>query len=141
MQANFPDTGRKRWQQQFLLSAVARRVRGNGRRRASPGISCCWVTFVGVDLILPPDTAPERLTHRIAYALKAGSVLAPMYDNLKVDAPHVTIARQTHMALKPPVKGDGWLVSSGCCKPNLHRDLRVAIDGLRIETPEAFAVD
>ena len=32
---------------------------------------------VEVDLILPPDTAPERLTHRIAYALKAGSVLAP----------------------------------------------------------------
>jgi hypothetical protein len=96
---------------------------------------------VEVDLILPPDTAPERLTHRIAYALKAGSVLAPMYDNLKVDAPDVTIARQPAMVLKPPVKGDGWLVSSGCCKPNLHRDLRVAIDGLRIETPEAFAID
>jgi hypothetical protein len=96
---------------------------------------------VEVDLILPPDTAPERLTHRIAYALKVGSVLAPMYDKLEVDAPHVTIGRQPAMALKPPVKGDGWLVSSGCCKPNLHRDLRVAIDGLRIETPEAFAVD
>ena len=96
---------------------------------------------VEVDLILPPDTAPERLTHRIAYALKAGSVLAPMYDNPEVDAPDVTIARQPAMVLRPPVKGDGWLVSSGCCKPNLHRDLRVAIDGLRIETPEAFAID
>jgi hypothetical protein len=91
---------------------------------------------VEVDLILPPDTAPERLTHRIAYALKAGSVLAPMYDNLEVDAPDVTIARQPGMVLKPPVKGDGWLVSNGCCKPNLHRDLRVAIDGLRIELPK-----
>jgi biotin carboxyl carrier protein len=96
---------------------------------------------VEVDLILPPDTAPERLTHRIAYALKAGSVLAPMYDNPEVDAPDVTIARQPAMVLRPPVKGDGWLVSSGCCKPNLHRDLRVAIDGLRIETPETFAID
>lgn len=45
------------------------------------------------------------------------------------------------MVIKPPVKGDGWLVSSGCCKPNLHRDLRIAIDGRRIETPEAFAID
>jgi hypothetical protein len=96
---------------------------------------------VEIDLILPPDTAPERLTHRIAYALKAGSALAPMYDNLEVNAPDVAIARQPAMVLKPPVKGDGWLVSSGCCKPNLHRDLRVAIDGLRIETPEAFAID
>jgi hypothetical protein len=96
---------------------------------------------VEVDLILPPDTAPERLTHRIAYALKAGSVLVPMYGNLEVDAPDVTIARQPAIVLKPPVNGDGWLLSSGCCKPNLHRDLRVAIDGLRIETPEAFAID
>jgi hypothetical protein len=96
---------------------------------------------VEIDLILPPDTAPERLTHRIEYALKAGSVLAPMYDNPEVDAPDVAISHQPAMVLKPPVKGDGWLVSSGCCKPNLHRDLRVAIDGLRIETPEAFAID
>jgi murein DD-endopeptidase MepM/ murein hydrolase activator NlpD len=96
---------------------------------------------VEIDLILSPDTAPERLTHRIVYALKAGSALAPMYNNLEVDAPDVTVAHQPLIVLKPPVKGDGWLVSSGCCKPNLHRDLRVAIDARRIETPEAFAID
>ena len=96
---------------------------------------------VEVDLILPPGTAPERLTHRIAYALKAGSALAPMYDSLEVDAPDVAIDRRPAMVIKPPLKGDGWLVSSGCCKPNLHRDLRVAIDGRRIETPEAFDID
>jgi hypothetical protein len=78
---------------------------------------------IEVDLIPPPDNAPERLTHRITYLLKVGSVLAPMYDNLEVDAPDVTIARQPAMVLTPPVKGDGWLVASGCCKPNLHRDL------------------
>jgi hypothetical protein len=32
---------------------------------------------VDVDLILPPDTAPERVTHRIAYTLKADSELLP----------------------------------------------------------------
>src|SRR5436190_4235171 len=41
---------------------------------------------VEVDLILPPGTAPERLMHRIGYALKAGSELAPMFDRLEVDA-------------------------------------------------------
>ena len=101
-------------------------------------IAASAAVVVEVDLILPPDTAPERLTHRIAYALKAGSVLAPMFDNLQVDAPDVTITREPAMVLKPPVKGDGWLVSSGCCKPNLHRDLRVAIDGLRIGTSRAL---
>src|ERR1700722_10035982 len=30
------------------------------------------VVSVDVDLILPPDTAPERVTHRIAYTLKGG---------------------------------------------------------------------
>ena len=96
---------------------------------------------VEVDLILPPDTAPERLTHRIVYALKAGSQLVPMFAPLKVDAPGVAINRQLAIVIKPPVKGEGWLASCGCCKPNLHRDLRVAIDGVRIETPETFAID
>src|SRR5215471_4858155 len=49
---------------------------------------------VDVDLILPPNTAPERVTHKIAYALKAESELAPMITSLEVDAPEVAINRQ-----------------------------------------------
>jgi murein DD-endopeptidase MepM/ murein hydrolase activator NlpD len=45
------------------------------------------------------------------------------------------------MVIRPPLKGKGWLATSACCKPNVHRDLRVAIDGIRIETAETFAVD
>ena len=96
---------------------------------------------VEVDLILPPNTAPERVTHKIAYALKADSELSPMITSLEADAPEVAINRQPAIAIKPPVRGAGWLVSSGCCKPNIHRDLRVAIDGVRIETAETFAID
>jgi hypothetical protein len=104
-------------------------------------VSASAAVAVEVDLTLPPDTAPERLTHRIAYVLKAGSELGPMFDKLEVDAPDVAVDRKPALVIKPPLKGDGWLASSGCCKPNLHRDLRVAIDGVRIETPETFAVD
>jgi hypothetical protein len=96
---------------------------------------------VDVDLILPPNTAPERVTHRVAYTLKAGSELAPMITSLEADAPEVAINRQPAIVIKPPVRGEGWLVSSGCCKPNVHRDLRIAIDGVRIETAETFAID
>jgi len=96
---------------------------------------------VDVDLILPPDTAPERVTHRIAYTLKADSELALMVGSLEVDAPEVTINRQPAMVIRPPVKGKGWLATTACCKPNIHRDLRVAIDGVRIETAETFAID
>ena len=49
--------------------------------------------------------------------------------------------RQPAIVTKPPVRGEGWLVSIGCCKPSVHRDLHVAIDGLRIETAETFAID
>ena len=64
-----------------------------------------------------------------------------MVTSLEVDAPEVAINRQPAVLIKPPVRGNGWLVSSGCCKPNIHRDLRIAIDGVRIETAETFAID
>jgi murein DD-endopeptidase MepM/ murein hydrolase activator NlpD len=37
--------------------------------------------------------------------------------------------------------GDGWLATTACCEPNLHRSLRLAVNGTGIETGEAFAVD
>jgi hypothetical protein len=96
---------------------------------------------VEVDLILPPDSVPERLTHEINYAFKPASEIAPMYEGLKVAAPDVTIDRKPAIKIKPPVKGDGWIVSNGCCTPNLHRDLRIGIDGVFVETPELFSID
>ena len=107
----------------------------------TPVIPASAAVAVDVDLIVPPDTVPERVTHRIAYTLKADSELAVMVDSLEIDAPEVAINRQPAMLIKPPVTGEGWLVSSGCCKPNIHRDLRIAIDGVRIETAETFAID
>src|SRR6201993_5150301 len=83
---------------------------------------------VDVDLILPPGAAPERVTHRIAYTLKADSELAFIGGSLEVNAPEVTINHQPAIVIRPPVEGNGWFATSGCCKPNLHRDLRIAVD-------------
>ena len=107
----------------------------------SPIIPASAAVAVEVDLILPPNTAPERVTHKIAYALKAGSELTPMITGLEVDAPEVAINRQPAIVIKPPIRGEGWLVTTACCEPNVHRDLRIAIDGVRIETAETFAID
>jgi hypothetical protein len=96
---------------------------------------------VDVDLVLPPDTRPDWVKHRIAYTLAAGSKLTLMVGSLQVDGPEVAINRQPAIVIKPPLAGNGWLATSGCCKPNVHRDLRIAIDGLRIETAETFAID
>ncbi len=64
-----------------------------------------------------------------------------MVGNLGVDAPEVAINRQSAIVIRPPLAGNGWLASSACCKPNVHRDERIAINGVRIETAETFAVD
>ncbi len=107
----------------------------------SPVIPPSAAVSVDIDLILPPGAAPGRVTHRIAYRLKPDSDLAAMIDRAEVDGPEVAINRQPAIVLRPPLAGDGWLVTSGCCRPNVHRDERVAIDGARIETAETFAVD
>jgi len=60
---------------------------------ASAVIPASAAVSVDVDLILSPNTAPERVRHKIAYALKADSELAPMITSLEVDAPEVAINR------------------------------------------------
>ena len=110
-------------------------------KTATPVVPASAAVSVDVDLILPLDTAPERVTHRIAYTLKADSELALMVGSLEVDAPEVAINRQPTIVIRPPLKGNGWLATTACCKPNVHRDERIALDGVRIETGETFAVD
>jgi len=110
-------------------------------RTETPIIPASAAVSVDVDLILPPDTTPERVKHRIAYTLAADSKLALMIGSLQVDGPEVSINRQPAIVIKSPLSGNGWLAAAGCCKPNIHRDLRMAIDGRRIETGETFAID
>ena len=110
-------------------------------KTATPVVAASAAVSVDIDLILPPGTAPEQVMHRIAYTLKPGSQLALMIGSLEVGAPEITINHRPAMAIRPPLEGKGWLASSACCKPNIHRDLRVAIDGARIETAETFAID
>src|SRR5262245_43655466 len=96
---------------------------------------------VHVDLIVPPDTAPERVTHRLDYSVPAGTSTAVFVNPPVIHGPEVAINRRPATVIKPPLKGNGWLATTACCTPNVHRDLRVVVDGRRIETPETFAVD
>jgi murein DD-endopeptidase MepM/ murein hydrolase activator NlpD len=96
---------------------------------------------VDVDLIVPPGTAPERVTNRLEYRVSPGTSTAVFVDPPVIDGPEVAINRRLATVIKPPLKGDGWLATTACCTPNLHRDLRIVVDGRRIETAETFAVD
>jgi Peptidase family M23 len=109
---------------------------------AVPAVPASGAVAVEVDLALAPGTVPARVTNRIAYTVPADSQSAPLLGATEVDGPVVAIDRRAAIVIEqPPLAGDGWLVTSGCCKPNAHRDLRLALDGLRIETSETFAVD
>ena len=96
---------------------------------------------VDVDLIVPSGTAPERVTNRLEYRVAPGTSTAVFVDPPVIDGPEVAINRRPATVIKPPLKGDGWLATTACCTPNLHRDLRIVVDGRRIETAETFAVD
>lgn len=97
---------------------------------------------VEVDLALAPGTVPARVTNRIAYTLPAGAPSAAVIGATEVDGVEVAVDRRPAIVIKqPPLKGNGWLVTTACCGPNAHRDLRLAVDGHRLETPETFAVD
>ena len=107
----------------------------------SPVVPASAAVSVDVDLIMPPGAAPARVTHRIAYTLAPDSKDKAMIDRREIDGPEVAINRAPAIVIRPPFAGDGWLVTSACCKPNVHRDERIAINGARIETAETFAVD
>jgi Peptidase family M23 len=109
-----------------------------------PAIPSSGAVAVEVDLALAPGTVPARITNRIAYTLAPGAESAATIGATEgeVDGPEVAVNRRPAIVIKqPPLAGDGWLVTTACCGPNPHRDLRLAIDGRRIETGETFAVD
>lgn len=104
-------------------------------------IAASAAVSVDVDLILSPGTAPERVTHRLEYRVPAATSTAVFVDPPIINGPEVAINRRPAIVIKPPVKGNGWLATTACCTPNVHRDLRIVVDGRRIETGETFAVD
>src|SRR5262249_6340570 len=95
-----------------------------------PAIPSSGAVAVEVDLALAPGTVPARVTNRIAYTLPPGAPSAAVLGATEVDGPKVAVDRRPAIVIKqPPLEGNGWLATTACCRPNAHRDLRLAIDG------------
>lgn len=111
--------------------------------RPVPAIPSSAAVAVEVDLALAPGTVPAQVTNRIAYSVPQGTGSAVILDATEgeVDGIKVAVNRRPAIEIQPPLAGNGWLAVTACCGPNVHRDLRLAIDGRRIETGESFAVD
>lgn len=99
------------------------------------------VAVIEMDLPLDRGEVPEHLTHRIAYeAPDASERIRTLLAHFEIEGPQVALPGTPPLAIRPPVEGEDWLALRGCCRPNMHRNARVAA-GTRIGTPELFAID
>lgn len=89
---------------------------------------------------------PDRSTHRIDATLGAApsAELAPLAarypDTVSQIGGPVRASNQTPVVLGPPVAGDGWVATNGCCGRSSHRGAMMAVGG-RLNGAERFAID
>ncbi|WP_308468368.1 M23 family metallopeptidase [Rathayibacter soli] len=108
---------------------------------SSAVIAASAAAVVEVDLVLPTGKpVPAHVSNQIDYTLPAGPN-AVIVERTQVDGITVRVDRTSAVQIAPPLTGNGWLATSACCSPNLHRDLRLPVNGRRVATPETFAVD
>jgi murein DD-endopeptidase MepM/ murein hydrolase activator NlpD len=95
-----------------------------------------------IDVAVPRDQVPNRLTHRITYTLPADVPWAGQIQSLTVDGPELAVEDRAPVVIAPPVHGPGWLNAFSCCDASsIHRGVRAAADGARIVKSETFAID
>src|SRR5262245_49982837 len=117
--------------------AAATQMLLEGRTKAIPPSGS---VVAEIDLVLPPEPLPTRLSHRLAYEFPPNDSHATIIGSREVVGPEVEVSRSEPVTLVAPLSGPGWAAMNGCCVPNVHRDVRIAA-GTRIATPETFAID
>ncbi len=121
------------------LAAVTQPLLG---RTPTPQVPASGTVAVVIDLVLPLDEVPERVTHLIAYDLPADALGAAVISSREVDGPELAVNSLEPVVIASPLRGAGWLNLSGCCDASaLHRSLRLVTDGARYIKPEMFAID
>jgi hypothetical protein len=94
-----------------------------------------------LDVVVPPDHAPARLTHRITYDLAPDAPNRNIIGSLAIMGPALTVDPFAPLIIAPPLRGSGWVNANGCCGPSPHRSARLAVDGTHLVTFELFAID
>ena len=96
---------------------------------------------VVLDVVVPPDQVPERLSHRITYDLAPDAQFATIIGSREIAGPELAVDPFAPVVIAPPLRGTGWINANGCCDASDHRSIRLAVDGSRIVKPETFAID
>jgi hypothetical protein len=120
------------------LAAVTQPLLGYTPTDAVPASGAVAVV---VDVMAPPDEAPEWLTHRITYELAPDDPLATIIGSREIAGPDLTVDPFAPVVIAPPLRGAGWMNFNGCCNTSAHRSTRFAVDGSWIVKPETFAID
>jgi hypothetical protein len=98
-----------------------------------------------MDVKVPPDEVPERITNRVTYKLSPDTPkgLEALIGGLTIEGPNLDVPRRPTTVIAPPLGGKGWMNGNGCCftTGEGHRSHRLAVDGRRIVTPQTFAID
>ncbi len=94
-----------------------------------------------IDVIVPPDQAPERLTHRITYELAPDAPALAVIGSREIRGPDLTVDPFMPIVIAPPLRGPGWMNANGCCAASPHRSAILAVDGARMVKFETFAID
>ncbi len=95
------------------------------------------VAIVWLDVPLPTDSVPAKITHRISIDPPA-EVPLPTAD-LSFTGEPVAVDRRPPVAISPPLVGPRWLALGSCCD-GPHRRALYPIDG-RWYLAQRFAID
>ncbi|MFN8678864.1 MAG: M23 family metallopeptidase [Thermomicrobiales bacterium] len=120
------------------LLAATRPVFGDTPTQVVP-TSGAIVTLVNVPL--SADAVPERLTHRVTYALQPHAPAATLLASRVVEGPEAILVDREPQIIAPPLLGGSWVNINGCCAASPHRSLRLVVDGSQIKTIQMFAID
>ena len=120
------------------LLAVTRPVFGDTPTLVAP-TSGAIVTLV--DIALSADDVPDRLTHRVSYALQPGAPAAALLSTRVVEGPQAILVDRAPQIIAPPLRGAGWANVNGCCAASPHRSLRLVVNGSDVRTIQMFAID
>jgi hypothetical protein len=94
-----------------------------------------------LDVVVPPDQVPQRLTHRITYDLPPDASNLAIIGSHEIVGPELAVDPFTPLVIAPPLRGTGWINANGCCDASAHRSARLAVDGSRLAKIETFAID
>jgi murein DD-endopeptidase MepM/ murein hydrolase activator NlpD len=94
-----------------------------------------------LDVVVPADNVPARLTHRISYR-PGTSDLGSIIGTRDIVGPELDVDGRVPLGISAPLKGQAWLNANSCCVAEApHRRGRIAVDGNSIKKFEEFAVD